>query len=260
MIEFYKYQGAGNDFILIDNRQAVFSGDKVAFAQNWCNRRFGIGSDGLIFIEDDTETKFLMDFYNPDGSQSFCGNGSRCAIAFAYFLGVFKSEGSFKAIDGIHEAIYLPNGQVKIAMHQYGAIQKVADNFFLDTGSPHFISYESASKERDIVEFGRSIRYSDQYADKGVNVNLISPLEKGKIAVRTYERGVEDETLACGTGATACGLSYADLFLTEQSGVVDVRVKGGDLKIHFHKLKQGLFDQIWLEGPAEFVFKGSLDV
>jgi diaminopimelate epimerase len=146
-------------------------------------------------------------------------------------------------------------------MHQNGVIQRVQDDYFVDTGSPHFIAYESdALNERNIVDFGRSIRYSDQYAEKGVNVNLITPLEKGKIAVRTYERGVEDETLACGTGATACGLSYADLFLTEQAGVVEVHVKGGELKIHYSKVEQGLFDKIWLEGPAAFVFKGSLDV
>jgi len=261
MIDFYKYQGAGNDFILIDNRQNVFTGDKVALAKKWCARRFGIGSDGLIFIEKDADTAFLMDFYNPDGSQSFCGNGSRCAIAFAHFLKIFDAKGQFKAIDGIHEAVHLSNGQVKIGMHQYGAIERVGNDYYVDTGSPHYLSYEQEeADERSIVTFGREVRYSPAYAVNGVNVNLITPRKKGKITVRTYERGVENETLACGTGATACGLSYADLFLTESEGVVDVAVKGGDLKIHFTKESEGLFKDIWLEGPAVFVFKGRLDV
>ncbi len=259
MIDFYKYQGAGNDFILIDNRNHVFQGNKIDFVKQWCERRFGIGSDGLIFLEASEKADFLMDFYNPDGSQSFCGNGSRCIVAFAHDIGIIESFTTFEAIDGIHDAEYLPNGQVKIAMHQYGAIAKVNSDYFIDTGSPHYISYERED-QRDIVDFGKSIRYSDAYKSEGVNVNLISFHDKGEIDVRTYERGVENETFACGTGATACGLAYADQFLKEDKGIVTVHVKGGTLRIHYKKTAPGKFEDIWLEGPGVFVFKGKCDV
>lgn len=259
MIDFYKYQGAGNDFILIDNRQGIFEGDKVNFAQKYCNRRFGIGSDGIIFIEECDEAKFEMDFYNPDGSQSFCGNGSRCAVAFAKFLGIVDAEMIFKAIDGLHHAQLLGD-QVKIGMNQFGGIEKIGQDDFIDTGSPHYISYCQSNDVRDIVSYGKSIRYSERFKSEGTNVNLIEEIADHHIAIRTYERGVENETLACGTGATACGLSYAAHQQSNLSGVVLVDVKGGALKIHYDKTNQkDVFTNIWLEGPAEFVFKGIID-
>lgn len=258
MINFYKYQGAGNDFILIDNRAGQFEGNKVSFAKKWCDRRFGIGSDGLIFIENTIGADFNMDFYNPDGSQSFCGNGSRCAVAFAKELGMIENELKFVAIDGLHEA-EIVGDQVKIAMHQYGGIEALGEDHFIDTGSPHYISYCKDNDSRSIIEFGKEIRYSDRFKPNGTNVNLIEKLGEHHIAVRTYERGVEDETWACGTGATACGLSFAT-FQEEDEGVIDVDVKGGKLKIHFQKTAQkGVFNQIWLEGPAEFVYKGIIE-
>ncbi|MFT5823581.1 MAG: diaminopimelate epimerase [Crocinitomix sp.] len=259
MINFYKYQGAGNDFILIDNRQGVFVGDKLAFALKWCNRRFGIGSDGLIFIENCDTAQFEMDFYNPDGSQSFCGNGSRCAVAFAKFLGIIESEITFKAIDGLHHA-ELVGDQVKIEMNQFGGIEKIGEDDFIDTGSPHYISYGPSDDKLDIVAYGKSIRYSERFKEEGTNVNLIHEIADHHIAIETYERGVEDETLACGTGATACGLSYAAHQKNSASGIVKVDVKGGELKIHYNKTNQtDVFTNIWLEGPAEFVFKGVID-
>lgn len=258
MIDFYKYQGAGNDFIVIDNRESVFTGNKVAFAQKWCDRRFGIGSDGVIFIEKTEKAVFEMDFYNPDGSQSFCGNGSRCAVAFARFLGLVNDEAVFLAIDGLHQAKIVGEG-VKIAMHQYGGIRHLGSDHFIDTGSPHYISYHTQEHPKDIVEFGKSIRYSEPFKAVGTNVNLIEELAPNHIAIRTYERGVEGETLACGTGATACGLSFAEVKgLT--SGYVNVSAQGGELKIHFEKTDQpGVYGNIWLEGPAQFVFKGEIE-
>ena len=259
MIDFYKYQGAGNDFILIDNRQGTYGGDKVNFARTWCNRRFGIGSDGVIFIEESNESLFEMDFYNPDGSQSFCGNGSRCAVAFAKFLGILDTDIVFKAIDGLHHA-ELVGEQVKIRMNQFGAIEKIGADEFIDTGSPHYISYCQGSDMRDIVTYGKSIRYSDRFKSEGINVNLIREIGDHHIAIRTYERGVENETLACGTGATACGLSYAEHHKGSLYGVVMVDVKGGELKIHYSRTNRvGYFSDIWLEGPAKFVFKGVID-
>lgn len=258
MINFYKYQGAGNDFILIDNRQGNFNLNKVEFVVKWCDRRFGIGSDGMIFIEASLISDFKMDFYNPDGSQSFCGNGSRCAVAFARFLGIDKSKLTFEAIDGMHEAEWVGE-QVKIGMNQFGGIRVFEDDEFIDTGSPHYISYQNEGEERDIVEFGRSIRYSSLFEPGGTNVNLITTLSENKIAIQTYERGVEDETFACGTGATACGLSFAARS-TQNKGIIDVQAKGGLLRIHFQKTDQfGIFQSIWLEGPANYVFKGSVN-
>ncbi len=255
MIDFYKYHGAGNDFILIDNRSSVFQGDKIEFAKKWCSRRFGIGSDGIIFLEEDSESDFMMDFYNPDGSQSFCGNGSRCIVKFAKDLGLIENTTQFKAIDGLHKAIFVEEN-VKVKMSDVAAVQNIGKDHFIDTGSPHYISYDK-EEERDIVEFGKSIRYSDAYKKDGTNVNLITKLGEQRIKVRTYERGVENETLACGTGATACGLSFA--FLNELSeGIITTDVKGGSLKIHFNRQGEN-FTNIWLEGPAEFVFKGSIN-
>ena len=253
MIEFYKYQGTGNDFILVDNRSRIFTGDKVAFAKQWCNRRFGIGSDGVIFIENDESLDFSMDFYNPDGSQSFCGNGSRCAVRFAELLGILKnSKAAFSAIDGVHSAV-ISSDSIAIKMKDTQAIEHIGDDYFLNTGSPHYIAYETSEK-RDIVDYGRLIRFDDRFKPGGTNVNLVEETGENHIRIRTYERGVEDETYSCGTGATACALSYAvrhDL----AAGPVIVDVRGGRLSVDFKNDKTG-FSEIWLKGPAEFVYKG----
>ena len=256
MIDFYKYQGTGNDFILIDNRSQIFTGNKINLAKRWCDRRFGIGSDGLIFIENSTESDFVMDFYNPDGSQSFCGNGSRCAVHFAKFLGIIKSGStSFTAIDGIHTAI-ITDDTVRIKMNDVAVVEEIGDDYYINTGSPHYISFEN-SVLRNIIEVGKAIRYSDKYKPAGTNVNLVEEVNKDHIRIRTYERGVEDETFSCGTGATACGLSFAYKNKLAE-GFVLVEVKGGQLKIEFKKNNKG-FTDIWLEGPAQQVFKGSFN-
>jgi diaminopimelate epimerase len=258
MINFSKYQGAGNDFILIDNRKSFFHSSKIEFAKKWCDRRFGIGSDGVIFIENSSTADFKMDFYNPDGSQSFCGNGSRCAVTFAKSLNIVQETAVFEAIDGLHQAAFTNYG-VKVAMHQEGKIEKIDQDEFIHTGSPHYISYRHDDDTRYIVDFGRLIRYSPLFAPNGTNVNLIEEIAPNHIAIQTYERGVEDETFACGTGATACGLSYAAKHGL-QLAVVDVDARGGKLKIHCEStLQPGVFTNIWLEGPAEFVYKGELD-
>jgi len=256
MIEFYKYQGTGNDFILIDNRSSIFTGNKIKLAQRWCDRRFGIGSDGLIFIEKSNDADFVMDFYNPDGSQSFCGNGSRCAVDFAKFLGITKTDKvSFIAIDGNHIAEITPKN-IRIEMKDVANVELIGDDYFIHTGSPHCISYEN-SELRNIVETGKAIRYSEKYKPAGTNVNLVEEIGTNQIRIRTYERGVEDETFSCGTGAVACALSYAHKHQLAE-GVVIVNVKGGRLKIEFKKDKNG-FSNIWLEGPAQQVFKGTLN-
>ncbi len=259
MINFYKYQGAGNDFIMIDNRQHQFKGDKEQLAIELCKRRFGIGSDGLIFIENDDESDFLMEFLNPDGSRSFCGNGSRCAVKFAHFLGCFKgNKTSFKAIDGIHKA-ELIDDLVTIEMKDVSEIRQIEEDYFIHTGSPHYIKYFKQIDNLNLIDFGRSIRYSDTYKKEGTNVNAVEELTPKHIKVRTYERGVENETLACGTGVTACALSYAHLnHLTNDSLTIDA--VGGRLKVSFKQKSNGSFTDIWLTGPAEFVFKGVYDL
>jgi diaminopimelate epimerase len=259
MIKFYKYQGAGNDFVIIDNRNNVFIGDKEKLAKQLCERKFGIGSDGLIFIENSDKAKFEMDFLNPDGSRSFCGNGSRCAVRFAKDQKIFVNDKtSFSAIDGIHFA-NIQGGLVKIEMKNVDNIQQSGSSYFVDTGSPHYVSYFNSVDKLDIIEFGQKIRYSEVYKVVGTNVNVVEELSPMNIKVRTYERGVENETLACGTGVTACALTYG-LKNDISSGVIKIHALGGELKVSFIKNVDNSFEQIWLEGPAKFVFKGELNV
>lgn len=257
MIRFYKYQGAGNDFIMIDNRTSQFDGDKIQFAIRWCDRKFGIGSDGIIFIEKDDSSDFKMDFYNPDGSQSFCGNGSRCAVAFAKKLEMIGDQCRFLAVDGYHEA-RIEQDTYHILMADVNAIKGSGEDKVLDTGSPHYIKFCDNVQDIDVVVEGQKIRYSDQYKKQGINVNFLEKLDPNAIRLRTYERGVENETLACGTGATAAALSFAD---KEQiiTGIIDVKVEGGDLKVAFNRSDSG-FTDVWLIGPAVEVFKGELNV
>ena len=257
MIDFYKYHGTGNDFIMIDNRQGVFSGDKVKFAQQWCSRRFGIGSDGVIFIENGDGVDFVMDFYNPDGSQSFCGNGSRCSVAFAKELGIVDIHATFKAIDGVHEAI-VEGDSYCIHMGDVSGVEKIDNDQFIHTGSPHYISYCENGDNREIVEFGKTIRYNDRFKAEGTNVNLVKEINNNHIEVRTYERGVENETLACGTGVTAAALSYGFKHELDEAEV-NVDVKGGKLQVKFQR-KDDSFKDIWLIGPATFVFKGTIEL
>ncbi|MBI3133284.1 MAG: diaminopimelate epimerase [Bacteroidetes bacterium] len=253
MIEFYKYQGTGNDFILVDNRNQVFKSDKPAFVKKWCDRRFGIGSDGLIFIETASDADFYVDFYNPDGSQSFCGNGSRCAVRFAGRLGITSGKTViFKAIDGMHRAEMSDNA-ISIQMKDVAAVDRIDADFFIHTGSPHYIAFDENS-EKDILTFGRQIRYSERFKPGGTNVNLVKTLADNHIGVKTYERGVEGETFSCGTGVTACALAYAFKNGVE-AGTVRADVKGGTLFVTFEKYGHG-YRNIWLQGPAEFVYQG----
>lgn len=256
-INFYKYQGTGNDFVLVDNRsQEIHPNQKLDIVKKMCERRFGIGSDGMIFIENSIDSDFYMDFYNPDGSQSFCGNGSRCAVAFAYSLGMIEKICSFHAFDGEHYAQIGENNIVKVKMKDSSEITTHQEDYFIHTGSPHYVSFKT---NKNIIEFGREIRYSDFFAKNGgTNVNLVKEENVKAIQIQTYERGVENETFSCGTGATACALIFAHKNKFEK-GVIDVKVKGGDLKVSFEKSAQ-IYTNIWLEGPAKYVFKGEITI
>ena len=259
MVQFSKYQGAGNDFVIIDNRTHVIDDSvKEKLAIDLCNRKFGIGSDGLILIENSDNADFKMDFLNPDGTRSFCGNGSRCAVRFCQDNEVITTHQlSFEAIDGLHKAQFI-DANVKIEMKNVDAVETNEESYFIHTGSPHYIQYFNNVEALNMIDFGRSIRYSDQYRTEGTNVNVVEELTPSHIKVRTYERGVEDETLACGTGVTACAISYA-LKHQIQSGLIKIDAVGGQLSVALTQTN-GHFKNIWLQGPAEFVFKGEIDV
>ncbi|MCH2234748.1 MAG: diaminopimelate epimerase [Crocinitomicaceae bacterium] len=256
-INFWKYQGAGNDFIMVDNREKSIDSSNIEIVRKLCSRKFGIGSDGMIFIEPSDKADFTMNFFNPDGSKSFCGNGSRCAVAFAKFIGIDKDKMTFEAIDGLHYA-EIKKDSISIKMHDVEKVNQLEEASFTDTGSPHYMKFCSDVSRVEVKEEGSKIRYSDQYKTEGVNVNFIQVLGENHIKVRTYERGVEDETLACGTGATACALSYLNKGI-DGKHLVRVDVGGGTLYIHSEKNGNG-FKNIWLQGPAIAVFKGSVDV
>jgi diaminopimelate epimerase len=257
-LQFVKYQGTGNDFILIDNRSGEWNDFPVSLIRKLCDRRFGIGADGLIKIHSTPGFDFEVDYYNSDGSKSFCGNGARCSVAFAHALGITKESVSFMAIDGPHEA-EKKNGLVFLKMNDVTEMDTSSAEFVLNTGSPHFIHFTGNVADFDIVSYGKQIRYSERYRSEGINVNAIHALDDRSFEIRTYERGVEDETLSCGTGVTAAALALAEK--NNVKGTFEYRVKsqGGDLAVKFTRTDAG-FTDIWLIGPAEAVFKGSVDV
>ncbi len=254
-LRFSKYQGTGNDFIMLDNREGQICLTSEQIVQ-LCDRKFGVGSDGVILIEKSDNTLFYMNFFNPDGSQSFCGNGSRCAVKFAMELGIHGDVNAFEAIDGTHEFDFLDEG-VKIRMKDVNQLIQSGSDFFLHTGSPHFVKYVSDPSEIDIISEARKIRYSDDYKAEGINVNFVSE-NKDHITMRTYERGVEDETLSCGTGVTAAALSYAHRH--PGTSRVDVFTRGGKLEVRMNSSGAGQFTDIWLCGPAEFVYSGVIEI
>ncbi len=252
-IEFVKYHGAGNDFILVDNRDKRYDFINADWIKLLCDRRFGVGADGFIAINGSV-LDFEADYSNSDGSKSFCGNGARCAVAFANEIGIHRSAYRFDAIDGVHQAAFQED-LVALEMLPVSEVQIVQHDFILHTGSPHYIRFVSDLDQLDVFESGRAIRYSDTFKEQGINVNFIEEIPNG-IAIRTYERGVEDETLACGTGITAAALAYAiknDLFGKQR---IAVKALGGNLTVSFNRLGEQQFEEIVLIGPAQRVFKG----
>lgn len=254
-IEFYKYQGTGNDFVIIDNRDLQFPKEQQLI-EKLCDRRFGIGGDGLILLENTDEADFKMVYYNSDGNEStMCGNGGRCIVAFAHFLDLFEDKTTFIAIDGLHDA-EIHNGIVKLKMIDVDELKNDGDNWVTNTGSPHFVTAVEDLQNYKVYAEGNKIRNSPTYFAEGINVNFTEQLSEDEIFVRTYERGVEDETLSCGTGATAAAL----VFLKDRDlPSVNVKVPGGNLKIYAEKNGEA-FRNIWLEGPAKQVFKGNINI
>jgi diaminopimelate epimerase len=255
-IPFFKYQATGNDFILVDNRDEIVQ-PTVELAKKLCDRKFGIGSDGLILIQKHDKSDFEMVFFNPDGSQSLCGNGSRCAVNFAQKLGLIENETTFLAFDGLHEAQIFPNKEVRLKMNNVQNVSHLADGTFVDTGSPHLIVFTPTVKDCDVVQTGREIRYNDTFKAKGINVNFVEVKDNNSIFVRTYERGVENETLSCGTGVTASALASSEKGLVSP---IHVSTKGGNLSVEFEKNNAAEFIEIYLLGPAKEVFSGTIDI
>ena len=254
-IEFYKYQGTGNDFVMIDNRTNLFPKNNIKLISHLCDRRFGIGADGLILLENDAESDFKMVYYNSDGNQSsMCGNGGRCLVAFAKKLNIIQNQTTFIATDGLHNASVSEDGIISLQMKDVDEV-KIESNFvFLDTGSPHHVELIADLEHSNIKEQGAQIRYSSLYGSSGVNVNFVEPISETSFAVRTYERGVEDETLSCGTGATAVAIAMKVLGKTK-SNAIQLKVEGGSLEVSFHE-NDGKFTQIFLIGPATYIYKG----
>lgn len=257
--QFEKYQGTGNDFVMLNNLLGEYNAISVQQITLICDRKFGIGADGLIMINQHSSLDFEMDYYNSDGSKSFCGNGARCAVAYAKALGLIESEAHFMAIDGDHQA-QIDDETVALNMNDVNAVNQFDDSFILYTGSPHYVKFVPNLEREQIVETGKKIRYSDKFKKEGINVNLVQEIHEDSIKIETYERGVEDETLSCGTGATACALVVG--FKNEKKGNnrVFVEVKGGNLLVEYYYSGNGIFSEIQLIGPAKFVFKGEIDV
>ena len=254
-MKFYKYQGTGNDFVMIDNRLGEWDDLSIENIQKLCDRRFGIGADGLIKINSAKGVDFEVDYYNSDGSKSFCGNGARCSVAFAHFLDMIEDKTTFTAIDGIHEA-EIKNGIVKLKMGNVHNINTDGNDFVLNTGSPHYVKYVEMLKNYNVYKNGNEIRNSETYKKEGINVNFVEKLSDNELFVRTYERGVEDETYSCGTGVTAAALTFMK---NNNQTFVGVKVMGGNLKVYAEKDGEG-FKNIWLEGPAVQVFKGDINL
>ena len=258
-LHFYKYQGTGNDFIVADNRknELALTTEQI---NNLCDRRFGIGADGLMLLNQIAGFDFEMKYYNADGKPgTMCGNGGRCMTKFAYHLGIHRELYQFLASDGVHEAEIDIDGIVSVRMKDVNTFRKFHTDFLVDTGSPHYIKMTTNVMDLDVFKKGSEIRHSKEFEEEGINVNFVEQAEEvDKIIVRTYERGVEDETLSCGTGVTAAAL----VCYHNENGFneVEVTTLGGKLSVEFDKTDEYKFENIWLCGPAEKVFEGTVEV
>jgi diaminopimelate epimerase len=258
-IEFYKYQGTGNDFVILDNRDNKYDNLTKEQVKDICDRRFGIGADGLMLLSTKKYFDFEMIYYNADGNAgSMCGNGGRCLVKFANHMGINKNSYHFIAADGKHEAEIDMHGIVRLKMQDVYSVEYHSGHNIINTGSPHFVKFANNVEDIDVVETGREIRHSKHFEKEGINVNFVESGDEDSIYVRTYERGVEDETLSCGTGVTAAALMSAH----NDKGFnrVEVKTNGGKLSVEFDKIDDQHFENIWLCGPAEPVYKGEIEI
>jgi diaminopimelate epimerase len=256
LVEFYKYQGTGNDFVIIDLRtnNIQLTSENITTI---CDRKFGIGSDGIILINDHKDYDFEMKFFNPDGSSSFCGNGSRCSVLYNFHHGFIQRKCNFLTNDGVHEAIVKTDEIVRVSINspqQFAELKN--ESFEINTGSPHYIQFMSEINCIDFLTYCKSIRNNKNYKKEGININLVK-VKNSKLIIRTYERGVENETLSCGSGVTAAALAFG--YKNSKLNKVHVQTLGGDLTVDF-KRNKNIFSDIYLSGPSSFVFKGELNI
>jgi diaminopimelate epimerase len=291
-IPFFKYQGTGNDFVMIDQRQQQFlKKTDVETINHLCDRRFGIGADGLILLEipkkgisrrknrdavkastegspsasEKENVDFQMIYFNADGRESsMCGNGGRCLVAFANYLQVFDNQCVFNAIDGLHDANVRADGWVELKMIDVNAIEIGKDYFLMNTGSPHFVVFVEDLTDINVYENGREIRYSERFYTEGVNVNFVEIKKDGTLEVATYERGVEAETFSCGTGVTAAAIAFAlkkiPIFAENLTLSVPILTKGGNLEVRLQRHSESGFKDLWLCGPAVQAFQGEVNI
>ncbi|EHO12933.1 diaminopimelate epimerase [Myroides odoratimimus] len=260
MLRFYKYQGTGNDFVMIDNRTSFFPKEDKELVAHLCHRRFGIGGDGLILLEEAEGYDFRMVYYNADGSEStMCGNGGRCLVAFAKQLKIINDNCRFIAIDGEHTATISSEGIVSLQMINVSGIEIEKSYSFLNTGSPHHVQVVRDLGSYDVFGIGQEIRESELYAPGGTNVNFVEQEGPNHFRIRTFERGVEDETLSCGTGATAVAISmYAQGKCDHNEVKIDV--EGGSLMISFETEDRISYRNVVLSGPAKLAFEGTIQI
>jgi diaminopimelate epimerase len=267
-IPFYKYQGAGNDFIVIDERQEIFfneTPERYKLISHLCNRRFGIGADGLMLLRNHNSYDFEMVYFNSDGHEgSMCGNGGRCLVAFAAHLKLIEKSTTFIATDGMHHAEVVENKDnlhiVSLQMKDVDDVKTILNGHFLDTGSPHFVLFTRDIQKIDVFNEGRKMRNNPVFGPGGTNINFAEIAEDSSIEIRTYERGVEDETLACGTGITATAIAAYHNGFIKHTNHIKLKARGGDLTVSFQVPVQGIFQNIYLQGPAQMVFKGEIEV
>ena len=256
-IPFFKYNGTGNDFIMIDNRNQQFDSSNTALINKLCTRHFGIGADGLILLEKTDGFDFKMVYFNSDGNEStMCGNGGRCIIRFAHDLKIIGTETNFVAIDGAHKGTVLEN-TISLQMQDVSTIDENDTRTELDTGSPHYVAFMDEIPTDDFIPKAKSIRQNAPYTEEGINVNFATT-QNNKIVMRTFERGVENETLACGTGATAVAIAAHKKGLVTINSI-PLKVQGGNLNVSFEANQSG-YSKIWLTGPAEFGFEGKIEL
>ena len=254
-LPFYKYQGTGNDFVMIDNRSSIFNKQNTNLISKLCDRHFGIGADGVILIENDDNFDFKMIYFNADGSQTFCGNGARCAVAFAKYLNIIQQKTTFLAVDGEHFA-EIKDDIISLQMINVDDIKVNENSVFMHTGTQHHVEMVKELENYPVFENGKKIRNS--YDFPGSNVNFVQQLNDTTFRVRTYEKGVEDETLACGTGVTAVAIAMHKTNKTK-SNSISLPVEGGNLEVSFDE-NNGVYTNVFLKGPAKFVFKGEIDI
>ncbi|MFO8235371.1 MAG: diaminopimelate epimerase [Bacteroidales bacterium] len=257
--QFYKYQGAGNDFILLDNRSLSFNVNTDTI-EKLCDRRFGIGADGLMLLENSSEADFYMRYFNADGGEStMCGNGGRCIVAFARRLGIIDKDTLFQAYDGLHKAKIMDSRIISLQMKNIEYCIKYGNDYYVDTGSPHYVKFVEDIRNAQVYEEGKKIRVDEDIAPHGTNVNFVKIDGEGKLSLRTYERGVENETLACGTGAVASAVcTYLERKSDKTSYLINV--VGGKLIVDFEVSGAYNFKNIWLTGLADYVYEGNIEI